>query len=100
MGCYHWGGHWFWGFGIFPLIFLVMMVFCLFRWTRARRYRSVAGDGNGVRSFCGCRSWRGWNWSPGTGSAEEILDRRFASGDITEEQYRRMKTEMDKCDVD
>jgi uncharacterized membrane protein len=38
-------------------------------------------------SGCGCRSSKG-------GSARDILDRRYASGEITREQYEQMKQDL------
>jgi len=66
---------WWWWHGIgfmwiFPLLFLIVMVVFLFRgpwWMRSH------GHG-GTRE-----------------TAREILDRRFASGEITKEQYEEMK---------
>jgi putative membrane protein len=68
---YQWWWHG-WGFmWIFPLLFLIVIVLFLFRgpWSIDR------GHGHG-----GARE-----------TAREILDRRFASGEITKEQYEEMK---------
>ena len=93
---WHCGGPWFWGFAIFPLFFFIMMIFCFSRWFRyGRRWSAEAGSRYGRRSFCGCGSWRGWNRDASWESAEEILDRRYASGEITQEEYQRMKREIE-----
>jgi putative membrane protein len=68
--------YWWWhGFGlmwIFPLLFLIVLIVFLFR------------------------GGPGWFWHAGSHegrreSPREILDRRYASGEITKEQYEEMK---------
>ena len=68
--------YWWWhGFGlmwIFPLLFLIVMVVFL------------------LRGGPGC-FWRG-RWHEARREApREILDRRYAGGEITKEQYEEMK---------
>lgn len=72
---YQWWWHG-WGFGwgfmwIFPLLFLIVMVLFLFRgpWWMGRSH----------------------GHSDTRETAREILDRRYASGEITKEQYEEMK---------
>ncbi|MDD4616033.1 MAG: SHOCT domain-containing protein [Alphaproteobacteria bacterium] len=60
---------------IFPLIFLVLLLLFLFR--------------GGQWPMCG---WRGMHEKKE--SAKEILDRRYASGEINREEYLRMKQEL------
>ena len=84
-----WGPHphWFW---IMPLLFMILMVF--FAILMARRAGWPCG--------CGCfgRGRFGW-WKPGLHpmayrwpeTPGKILDRRYASGEITKEQYEQMK---------
>ena len=68
--------YWWWhGFGfmwIFPLLFLIVMILLLFR---------------GVP---GC-FWRSSRRDDRRESPREILDRRYANGEITREQYEEMK---------
>lgn len=68
--------HWFPLMWIFPLIFLVVLLLVLIR--------------GGSWSMCGGRDRRGRD-----DSAREILDRRYARGEITEEEYQRMKKNLE-----
>ena len=61
---------------IFPLTFLVVMLVFLFRGTRW--------------PMCGGRGMRDKE-----GSAREILDRRYARGEITQEEYQRMRKDLE-----
>ena len=73
--------YWWWhGFGlmwIFPLLFLIVMIVFLFR----------RGPG--------CY-WRGGRREDRRESPREILDRRYASGEITKEQYEEMKRTLER----
>ncbi len=68
--------YWWWhGFGfmwIFPMLFLIVMILFLF--------------GGGSRRF-----WRSSRHDERRESPREILDRRYASGEITKEQYEEMR---------
>jgi putative membrane protein len=70
--------HWWWsGFGfmwIFPLLFLIILALFLFRgpW------------------------WRDRDRAERRESPREILDRRYASGEITKEQYEDIKRTLDR----
>ena len=72
--------YWWWhGFGfmwIFPLLFLIVMIVFLF--------------GGGPGRFWSNR-WREDRREGGRESPREILDRRYASGEITKEQYEEMR---------
>lgn len=68
-----WGFHWMW---IFPVIFLVVFALLLFR-----------GPG---RFMCG-----GHSSGEREESAREILDRRFARGEISREEYQRMRKDLE-----
>jgi uncharacterized membrane protein len=92
MYCTMWGLHWFW---IMPVIFMLLMFLCaasMFR--RSGGWRWCAGNRAGWRSFC-C-------WSPEQDSRpgrrsktpRQILDERYASGEIASEQYERMKRDI------
>jgi len=77
MDPYCWWGHGF-GFGwmwIFPLIFLVICLFFAFGFflRGPGRFRQDAGRAGSDES------------------AREVLDRRYAKGEITKEQYEEMK---------
>jgi putative membrane protein len=61
---------------IFPLIFLVVLLLFLFR--------GVGWPG------CGHRRTRDREET-----AREILDRRYARGELTREQYQQMKRDLD-----
>lgn len=66
---------WFPMMWIFPLVFLVVIMIFLF--------------GRGGRTMCGGREMR-----DRSDSAKEILDRRYASGEISEDEYQRMKKNL------
>lgn len=68
-----WPNEWWWPFHfmwIFPLIFFVVLL---------RLFSRRGGDGQ--------------DSSP---SAREILDRRYARGEIGREEYRQMKNDLDQ----
>ena len=75
MDAYWWGPHMFAWMWIFPLSFLIVCLFFLF----AFLFRNPG-------SFCGRRDRRDLSEA-----VREILDRRYASGEITVEQYEEMK---------
>jgi putative membrane protein len=72
--------HWWWpamGFmWIVPLFFLIVVLVFLFR---------------GPPSF-----WRGDSRGERRETAREILDRRYAGGEITKEQYEEMKRTLER----
>ena len=69
-----WG--WFPFMWIFPLIFLVVLLLLPFR--------------GGGWPMCGGRGPRGRKES-----AREILDRRYARGEISREEYQQMKKDLE-----
>jgi putative membrane protein len=78
-------GHLFW---IIPALFMVLMMVCIVRRIRsARRWRAETGGRTGWRSFgcCGPRRER----------TSQILDRRYAGGEITKEQYEQFKRDLE-----
>jgi uncharacterized membrane protein len=71
-----WHGGW-WMMWVIPLVFLIVFAIFLLRggamcWGRHRRYDDTVHE-----------------------SAREILARRFASGEITKEQYEDMRRTLD-----
>jgi putative membrane protein len=89
-----WGPHthWFW---IIPFLFMILMIFFATRMARrADAWRSGVGP-NGRGRF-GC-------WGPGYGPMArwwsetpfQILDRRYASGEITKEQHEQMRSDLE-----
>jgi putative membrane protein len=85
MDCTQWWGphfHWFW---IFPLIFVILMVvFAAFMFRRMGHWRSSSGHRHDWGPF------GGW----GSETPRQILDRRYASGEITKEQYDEMNRDI------
>lgn len=67
------GFPWMW---IFPLIFLIVMLIFLFR--------------RGGSPMCGSQNTQGKEES-----AREPLDRRYARGEITREEYQQIKKEFE-----
>jgi len=67
---------------IFPL---VMIVLCFF-WMRGRRWPMMCGFGSRWADLD--REWT-------RDSAKEILDRRYASGEINQSEYEEMKKVLD-----
>lgn len=85
--------HWFW---IIPILFMVLMLVCMARMIRcAGAWRRSSGHG-------APRFPAGW-CNPGSGSMarwwaetpKQVLDRRYASGEITREQYEQMKRDIE-----
>jgi putative membrane protein len=70
---------WIWlVFGLLLLVLLVVGVIWLVR-------SIAAGGGNPPPS----------SWSSGSGSAREELDRRYARGEITREEYQRIRADLE-----
>ncbi len=74
MGPEYWGGHGFGFMWFIPLLFFIVFLFFM---------RGMFGQGNGENS-----KTRGE-------TASEILDIRFAKGEITKEEYEEMKKTLD-----
>ena len=75
------GFSWSWPIpGIGPLGAFLIVVFLAWLLLRDRRPRTAAG----------------WNWPqpPAPESARDILDKRYARGEITKEQYEAMKRDL------
>ena len=84
-----WGTHFHW-FWIVPFLFMILMVICAFRMFRRRG----VGYRAGWFPFGCCSPGRGpmERWSGET--PDQILDRRYAAGEITKEQYDQMKRDI------
>jgi len=76
----YWWGHGFGFMWIFPIIFLVVFIFFM---------RGMFGSGSGGNSE---------NNAPRSESAREILDKRFAKGEINKEEYAEMKQSLSEKD--
>lgn len=80
-----WWGHGFGGFmWLFPILFFVVFMFFM---------RGIFGRGS---LSCGSHSHSAAHGDGAThdASAREILDKRFAIGDITKEEYEEMKKSL------
>ncbi len=66
---------------------ITMMLFCMLAWRGSGGRRA---GGGGWMPFCGPGGWR----DDDRPSARQILDRRYANGELTEEQYRAMRSEL------
>ena len=72
---YYWGPHFFGWMWIFPVIFLIVCLVFLFAFL-----------------FRGPGGWGGaWHRRDEAESARDILDKRYARGEITKDQYEEMK---------
>jgi putative membrane protein len=86
----HWHGGW-----IVPLLFMILLIF--FATRRCRRtgaWRGGVERNRRVRFGC-CQPGhdsmaRGWSETP-----HQILDRRYAGGEITREQYEQMRHDFE-----
>ncbi len=79
---YYWPGPWhmMWGWGMFPMMLLFLILFCVLAFFFAR------GGMGGMH-------WRGPShpWGDPTHSALQILNERFAKGEIQKEEYNERK---------
>ena len=81
-----WGPHFHW-FWIIPFLFMVLMFGACFRmlW-RTGNWRWRSGHRARWQPF--------WCYDLGQEPPDQILDRRYASGEITKEQYEQMKRDI------
>ncbi len=94
-----WGPHthWFW---IIPFLLMVLMIFYATRMAR-RPDAWRCGNGRVSHSRFGC-------WGPGyrpmarrwSETPMQILNRRYASGEITKEQYKEMRQDFESSPPD
>ena len=87
-----WGSHWFW---VMPVLLMILMFVCAT--VMMRRSRSWRWGGDHV----------GWMplrcWAPGRGptarrwseTASQILERRYAGGEIAKEEYEQIKHDIE-----
>lgn len=75
MGSGYWGGQCFGFMWIIPLLFFVVFLFFIRGMFRQGKGESINNHGE---------------------SASEILDKRFAKGEITKEEYEEMKKTLDR----
>jgi len=88
-----WGPHWFW---IVPFLFMILMIVCATRMMRcAAGWRRVRGQRTGWMPLGWCKPGKdsvAYRWVE---TPREILDRRYANGEITKEQYEQMKRDIE-----
>jgi len=88
-----WGTHWHW-FWVVPLLFMFLMIVSgSFMCRLLGRRRSVAdGPSRSRLGWCGPRAYpapNGWAETP-----KQILERRYATGEITEDERERMSEKL------
>lgn len=96
MGCAHWWGPYMCWSWIVPFLFMILM-FAL----ACRSLRRAGGRKTGSRApsaWWPCGWWshageRAAHWRPETPT--QILGQRYASGEITKEQYEQMKRDLE-----
>ena len=78
---------WFGGMWIFPVIGIIVMLFVVYMIFGRGDYRGM-----------GCGPWRSYDKyfteNKGSESALEILSKRYATGEITKEEFERMKKDI------
>ena len=95
MECTHWWGQhvdWFW---IMPFLFMILMFVCATLMARRTGYWRCCVGRSGRERFDWGKPWERpvadrWSETP-----PQILDRRYAIGEITKEQHEQMKHYID-----
>lgn len=82
----YWYGWYGWGFGLIQAI-IGILIFAFFLWIIFRVIRSFRGDYL-------YRHYRRW-WYDDE-DAFEILRKRYAKGEISKEEYEKMKADLEK----
>ncbi|MFM9882587.1 MAG: SHOCT domain-containing protein [Burkholderiales bacterium] len=97
MDCTQWWGQGFHGFWIFPIFFMILMaVFFAFMTRRAGGWHRGHAHGQPWGPGTGWGPDRApWAQSTGGETARQVLDRRYAAGEITKEQYDVMKLDIE-----
>ncbi len=70
------------GFGLIGVILLIGAIFVFAR------------DGSSLQGLFGSGRTDGFSMGSGGADAQEILDRRYARGEITREEYLRIKQDL------
>lgn len=70
------------GFGLIVVILLIGAIFVFAR------------DGSSLQDIFGSRRIDGFSTGSGGADAQEILDRRYARGEITREEYLKIKQDL------
>ncbi len=86
-----------WGFGLFGWAFMGLfwlVIIGLLVWAAVTLLPRARSGGNEGRGGPGAPGWPGQPGTPGWESPEDILDRRFARGEIDVEQYRQARQEL------
>ena len=80
-----WFGHWGWGLllfgGLFKLAILIIIIWLIWRVTSDRHLRH--GEGSSYQHV-----------NPTEESALDILKRRYAKGEISKDDYERMRNDL------
>ena len=88
------GAHWHWGW-IVPFLFMILMIILASRMCRRRgAWRRGAGYSGRGRFGC-CQPGQNPMGHPWHETPSRIVDRRYASGEITKEQYEQMKHDLE-----
>ena len=77
------GFGWWW---IFPVAMIIMFALCFFM---------MRGRTGFMRCGPSSRASRDSSWNGPSGSAREILDKRYAGGEIGKEEYEDKKRDID-----
>ncbi len=84
---YYGGWHWMW---IFPLLFFIVFIIAMVLLLRR--------GGPPMMRCPMCGGWRPPGWGGGE-SAKEILERRYARGEISREEYQTIKQDLERSDL-
>lgn len=77
------GFEWWW---VIPIVMVIMMILCFFMMRRGMSCIMCGPSSNTSGPF----------WKSGTESARDILDKRYARGEIGREEYEEKKSDLDR----